>query len=186
MNKEDRRFKKTEKALAEALSKLMMDKKIQSITIRELTETADLHRSTFYKHYTDIYDLYEQLEMRFFQDINQLISFDSTHSYEDLYINLVEYVYHHSFVYKLFITYSNGLEVQEKMKQLIEKNYLEIWLYEDKKNMITEEMKYFTTYHIQGCLSVLNYWVETNFAYSKKEMLELLQKLNNHLERIMP
>ncbi len=55
-----------------------------------------------------------------------------------------------------------------------------------KKNVITEEMRYFTTYHIQGCLSVLNYWVETNFAYSKKEMLELLQKLNNHLERIMP
>lgn len=48
MKKEDRRVKKTEKALAEALSKLLVDKKIQNITIRELTETADLHRSTFY------------------------------------------------------------------------------------------------------------------------------------------
>ena len=62
MKKEDRRVKKTEKALAEALSKLLVDKKIQNITIRELTETADLHRSTFYTHYTDIYDLYEKLE----------------------------------------------------------------------------------------------------------------------------
>ena len=57
MKKEDRRVKKTEKALAEALSKLLVDKKIQNITIRELTETADLHSSTFYTHYTDIYDL---------------------------------------------------------------------------------------------------------------------------------
>lgn len=45
MKKEDRRVKKTEKALAEALSKLLVDKKIQNITIRELTETADLHLS---------------------------------------------------------------------------------------------------------------------------------------------
>lgn len=65
MKKEDRRVKKTEKALAEALSKLLVDKKIQNITIRELTETADLHRSTFYTHYTDIYDLYEKLENSF-------------------------------------------------------------------------------------------------------------------------
>ena len=35
MKKEDRRVKKTEKALAEALSKLLVDKKIQNITIRE-------------------------------------------------------------------------------------------------------------------------------------------------------
>lgn len=186
MNKEDRRFKKTERALAEALSKLMMDKKIQSITIRELTETADLHRSTFYKHYTDIYDLYEQLETRLFQDINQILSFDSTHSYEELYINLIEYVHQHSFIYKLFIAHSSGLDVQEKMKRLMETKYLEIWLYEDKKNVITDEMRYFTTYHVQGCLSVLNHWIETNFAYSKKDMLKLLQKLNDHLERIMP
>ena len=41
MKKEDRRVKKTEKALAEALSKLLVDKKIQNITIRELTEFAD-------------------------------------------------------------------------------------------------------------------------------------------------
>ena len=66
MKKEDRRVKKTEKALAEALSTLLVNKKIQAITIRELTETADVHRSTFYTHYKDIYDLYDQLESNFF------------------------------------------------------------------------------------------------------------------------
>lgn len=47
MKKTDRRVKKTEKALAETLSTLLVNKKIQAITIRELTETADVHRSTF-------------------------------------------------------------------------------------------------------------------------------------------
>ncbi|MEC6652177.1 TetR/AcrR family transcriptional regulator, partial [Enterococcus faecium] len=51
MKKTDRRVKKTEKALAETLSTLLVNKKIQAITIRELTETADVHRSTFYTHY---------------------------------------------------------------------------------------------------------------------------------------
>ncbi len=89
MKKTDRRVKKTEKALAEALSTLLVNKKIQAITIRELTETADVHRSTFYTHYKDIYDLYDQLESNFFRDLNEILSYDPAHSYEELYTRLM-------------------------------------------------------------------------------------------------
>ena len=186
MKKEDRRVKKTEKALAEALSKLLVDKKIQNITIRELTETADLHRSTFYTHYTDIYDLYEKLENSFFKDLDEIISYDTTHSYEDLYAHLIDYVYTNTFVYKLFVINHGDIQFQKRLNNLIEENYLKIWLQEDKKTVITEEMRYFTIYHIQGCLSVLNHWVESNFAYSKKKMLTFLRLLNDNIEPIMP
>ena len=152
MKKEDRRVKKT----AEALSKLLVDKKIQNITIRELTETADLHRSTFYTHYTDIYDLYEKLENSFFQDLDEIISYDTTHSYEDLYAHLIDYVYTNTFVYKLFVINHGDIQFQKRLNNLI------------------------------GCLSVLNHWVESNFAYSKKKMLTFLRLLNDNIEPIMP
>ena len=97
MKKTDRRVKKTEKALAEALSTLLVNKKIQAITIRELTETADVHRSTFYTHYKDIYDLYDQLESNFFRDLNEILSYDPAHSYEELYTRLIDYVYANTF-----------------------------------------------------------------------------------------
>ncbi|EGP5243516.1 TetR/AcrR family transcriptional regulator [Enterococcus faecium] len=186
MKKTDRRVKKTEKALAEALSTLLVNKKIQAITIRELTETANVHRSTFYTHYKDIYDLYDQLESNFFRDLNEILSYDPAHSYEELYTRLIDYVYANTFLYRLFILNHGDISFQKKVKQVIEENYLNIWLYEDKKTIITEEMRFFTTYHVQGCLSVLNRWVESNYKYSKKELLELLQKLNDHIEKIMP
>ncbi|MBS5931137.1 MAG: TetR family transcriptional regulator C-terminal domain-containing protein, partial [Enterococcus durans] len=75
---------------------------------------------------------------------------------------------------------------QKRLNNLIEENYLKIWLQEDKKTVITEEMRYFTIYHIQGCLSVLNHWVESTFAYSKKKMLTFLRLLNDNIEPIMP
>ena len=186
MKKTDRRVKKTEKALAEALSTLLVNKKIQAITIRELTETADVHRSTFYTHYKDIYDLYDQLESNFFRDLNEILSYDPAHSYEELYTRLIDYVYANTFLYRLFILNHGDILFQKKVKQVIEENYLNIWLYEDKKTIITEEMRFFTKSHVQGCLSVLNRWVESSYKYSKKELLELLQKLNDHIEKIMP
>ena len=46
--KEDRRVRKTKKALRESLAELLAEKSIQYISVRELTDKADVHRSTFY------------------------------------------------------------------------------------------------------------------------------------------
>ncbi len=118
--------------------------------------------------------------------MDEIISYDTTHSYEDLYAHLIDYVYTNTFVYKLFVINHGDIQFQKRLNNLIEENYLKIWLQEDKKTVITEEMRYFTIYHIQGCLSVLNHWVESTFAYSKKKMLNFLRLLNDNIEPIMP
>lgn len=55
--KTDRRSRKTKSALAKALMDIMQKKPIGEITIKELTDEADVNRSTFYIHYQDIYDM---------------------------------------------------------------------------------------------------------------------------------
>jgi len=41
---------------------LLMQKPVREITVRELTELANVSRGTFYFHYTDIYDLMDHVE----------------------------------------------------------------------------------------------------------------------------
>ena len=52
----DRRIRKTEQAVQTALAKLLSEKNIEDITIKELCNEADINKSTFYLHYKDIYD----------------------------------------------------------------------------------------------------------------------------------
>lgn len=59
---EDRRIRKSKKALQEALIRLLSKKSIGEITIKELTDEADVHRGTFYHHYSDAMDLKVQTE----------------------------------------------------------------------------------------------------------------------------
>lgn len=59
---EDRRIRKTKKALRAALVRLLSKESIAEITIKELTDEADVHRGTFYHHYRDAFDLKEQVE----------------------------------------------------------------------------------------------------------------------------
>ena len=72
--KEDRRVRKTKRALREGLADLLAEKSIQKITVRELTDKVDIHRSTFYANFTDIYDLYSQIEDSIIQEISNIFS----------------------------------------------------------------------------------------------------------------
>lgn len=52
----DRRIRKTQQAIQSAFAKLLSEKDIKDITIKELCDKADINKSTFYLHYKDIYD----------------------------------------------------------------------------------------------------------------------------------
>ena len=72
----DRRIRKTKAQLRQGLAKLLKEKSIKEITVKELVEEVDINRSTFYLHYTDIYDLLEQTENDLKNEILEIIQTD--------------------------------------------------------------------------------------------------------------
>ena len=59
---EDRRVKRTKKALRDCLFQLLDEKSVEEITVKELTTMADINRSTFYFYYKDIDDMIMQIQ----------------------------------------------------------------------------------------------------------------------------
>ena len=59
---EDRRVKRTKKALRDCLFELLEEKTVDEITVKELTALADINRSTFYFYYKDIDDMMIQIQ----------------------------------------------------------------------------------------------------------------------------
>jgi AcrR family transcriptional regulator len=59
---DDRRTRKTRGLIKQALVQLLAEKDIKDISVSELSDLADINRGTFYLHYTDIYDLFGQIE----------------------------------------------------------------------------------------------------------------------------
>ena len=65
--RKDRRVIKTQKAIRNAFLKLMVQKDIEHITIKEIAEEADVDRKTIYNYYGGIHEIREELE-------NELVS----------------------------------------------------------------------------------------------------------------
>ena len=76
--KEDRRVRRTKKMLTQALTQLMQEKQVKEITVKELTDLADMNRGTFYLYYRDVYDMLEKLEDGMFEALDSIAAMHET------------------------------------------------------------------------------------------------------------
>ena len=60
--------------LRNALSQLLLQQNFESITIRELTEKAGINRGTFYLHYVDKQDMFNQLKSELLGELGKLFA----------------------------------------------------------------------------------------------------------------
>lgn len=58
----DIRIEKTKKSIINAFIELRSRRPLEKVTVKELCEKAMINKSTFYSHYSDVYDLSAQLE----------------------------------------------------------------------------------------------------------------------------
>lgn len=58
----DRRVVRTKKAIRNAFARLVSRKPLGEITVKELSEEADINRKTFYNYYSDIFQVMDEVE----------------------------------------------------------------------------------------------------------------------------
>ncbi|MGO4928055.1 TetR/AcrR family transcriptional regulator [Fundicoccus sp. Sow4_D5] len=61
-SKRDRRVLKSKRAIRQALVKILSNKLLEKITIKEIAEEADVNRKTFYNYYDTPYQVIEEIE----------------------------------------------------------------------------------------------------------------------------
>ena len=60
--KPDRRVLKTKRAIRRALAQLLSEKNLDEITVKDVAETADINRKTFYNYYNGIHQVIDEIE----------------------------------------------------------------------------------------------------------------------------
>ena len=98
MEKVDRRVRKTKARLTEVLLTLMKEKEVKDISVKELSDLADINRGTFYLHYRDVYDMLDSVEDELFCQFSEILNRDFTAIQEDSLYSVLEDVF--SFLYE--------------------------------------------------------------------------------------
>lgn len=70
----DRRVRKTKSQIRRSLTVLLKTKELSDISVCELTKLSDISRGTFYLHYKNVFDLFEQTESELADDVCAIIT----------------------------------------------------------------------------------------------------------------
>lgn len=182
MNKDDLRVQRTRKALQIAFAELLNEKELQHITVRELAERAKVHRATFYSHFQDIYALYDDIENQTIEQFTNIMEHTPTHSYDEIYHVLIEFLLENRAFIHIIFDRSKNNNFHKRIASIIEDRYLQIWLYESPDTLIDDKVRYLITYHINGCLSIIERWAQNNFNEDKAQIYQMLHQVNTNFD----
>lgn len=88
--KTDPRNRYTRQVIAEAFLQLLQHKGVAKITVKEVCEIAQINRGTFYRHYKDCYDLFEQLQDKALTELEEILTRTRTQGVQPVLTSLLQ------------------------------------------------------------------------------------------------
>lgn len=178
--KQDRRIRKTQRLLKESLLELMEKKDIKNISVKDITELADLNRGTFYLHYADTYSLLQEMETEVLNDFQNMVN-----NYREAFkkaslmpviIPIIQYIEENKKICNILFENSSSNDFVNRFHTLILKNGTAIIKeqYPDAKDVTLNYFLEFITYGLTG---VLKQWLNTDMQEPKEEVAEFVDKV---------
>ena len=170
----DRRIRKTRALLIQGLIKLMQEKDIKDISVKELADLCDINRGTFYLHYCDIYDMVEKLEDDLFEEFAQIIDkdlADKTHlsSPHDVLLDLFIALNHNREIAQVLIGPHGDLTFVNRLKEMV-KVRLKSILENDSPH---QGYEYYCDFVVSGFIGIFEAWLQSEAPLPPERMAEL-------------
>lgn len=178
--KNNQRFRETELRMESAMLKLMESTEFEKITVKKLCEKAKVNRSTFYAHFTDIYDMLGKMERELSREL--LESFADKEDYDifsqESFLYFLKHIRKHQYFYKINLRTRTSFPISQ--------GYESLWKIiksrcEQAGVLDEEEMRYYFISFQAGFTMVLKHWVDTDCSIPERKVAVIIQNSIPHI-----
>ena len=184
-NTYDRRTAKTRKAIIDALADLLYEKELHKVTVKEITEKADINRGTFYKHYLDVYDLYDKAEQDILVDLGMLVLQLESLPSDQFFTHLVDYIDDNRAIFRMMFSPNSTSKLRDRFNRILEGSLRQLEAEKKDKSTSDITLRYQINYRSRGCVSIIALWVRGDFAESKDFIIKMLTELDSNTEKFI-
>lgn len=171
----DRRVRKTKAQLRAGLAHLLQEKSIKEITVKELVDTVDINRSTFYLHYTDIYHMLEVLETDLMTDIKNAIEEHPVSPFSEESFPFLKEIFaileENKELCCALLGPNGDIAFLERIEMLLSERCLGDLRESFQGNI--GELKYSYAFCLTGCIGLIKIWLTEDNAKTPRHMAEL-------------
>lgn len=180
-NPEDRRARRSRRLLKESLLELMKRKTFAEISVRDVTDAADMNRGTFYLHYSGTTELLQSVETDLLEELQALVD---AHMQETVAIGSVapvfepvlDFLVEHRETCAVLFASSEASGFFQSLQQLVHQNgapLVRTW-FRPADPRLTDYLLNFLAW---GFIGLLTEWFEKDMALPKAELLSAAQRM---------
>lgn len=166
----------TETMIKKSCIEMMIKKPITKITINELCERVGINRTTFYKYYTDIYDLYEKIEEDYYVKLTEELgefNFSDINSYYSRLLTMIKDNYTLSII---LVKNMETSKLVSKSMEYYKKHIINLWNKEHPK-LTDMEIEYLFAALVGGSTAIIGKWLQDGMEESIDNVCSFMNRL---------
>lgn len=141
MTKVDRRVLKSQEAIKKAILELMAEKNFDDITIREISERANVNRGTIYLHFMDKYDLLDKIIEEHIVNLRELCHSASEMTFKEGNYIWFEYFADNHLFFSTMLNTKSAVYFRSRFLDLVVQEYkVEVDVADGKNQGLSEDV----------------------------------------------
>ena len=190
----DRRVNRTRRLLREALMTLILEGGYDAVTVEQITNRADVGRTTFYLHYKDKEDLLvESIDSAINDLVLQIsnlpvsswaIPYDSLASQEtprSPILLVFQHASDNADLYRIILRGEGSSRAQNRIRDVISDAVSDFLSMKANEEGMTVKpvipLEVFSIYFAGSLLGILTWWLESDMPYSISQIASMFEKL---------
>lgn len=176
--KQERRYRRTEALILNGLTTLLQQKSIKEITVRELADLVDINRSTFYLHYTDIYDLLEKTEQRLLQQLKDAVNEkwvepETTAHFFEFLEQTFTILSENAQLCSALMGPNGDIAFLRTIESIFHKKGMQTLRSFAPKELREQDLQYAISFALAGCMGMVEHWLKRGCPETPTHMAEL-------------
>ena len=152
---------------------------IGKITVREICERTGIHRSTFYAHYRDVFDLVERVEKSMSRQLTETFfrKLDEKAPARDCFAEIFAFIREHREFYLYYLTESRQYGVLQLAWETVRDRAAAVSAGPEKFGaQTTEEMEYHGVFFLVGMTAVVRMWLQKGCPEEPEALYDLIRR----------
>ncbi|MFJ7637811.1 TetR/AcrR family transcriptional regulator [Peribacillus sp. NPDC097224] len=182
----DRRIIRTREVIYETVISLLSEKEFSRISVKDITNQANISRSTFYAHYQDKYDWLDKTVQEKLSELKEsLVKSMPNHGNDQFNLEMADPYYesffeniaiNQKFYHTMFTKIKSEEFLQNLYKVIRENLYLRISSMSKEQRLLVP-LDILLDYSSSSIIGITKVWVEKNMIYSPHYMALQLTRL---------
>lgn len=176
MNKQPEITAQTKQNLIDAFWSMYCEKRIEKITVKEITQKAGYNRGTFYEYFIDVYDVLEQIEQSLIPELGELPPITMPNQNMGMTIDMFLKLYEQNSKYYSVLLGDNGdpafvSKLKNSTKPIIKQ------VFSENYKLDPTELDFILEFVLSAMIGILSYWFRQDKVLPPEDLIALIYDL---------